>query len=619
MRLVSCRVRHCRSIDDSGPVEFDPEITSIVGVTGSGKTSFLKMLSGVSSKVQFGEGDLPHNSDVLAMFRDGSVDASGIVQLEAAFRVEDTDVPHLPREYRHASDITVRRAFDGGMTLAVDGTEVPRADIRDEVGQMRACAGRIAGHLPEPDPGGPGGGRPLPRPIDGAISSFGGTDFYSEESTMLAIRTLKAAAHSATHARPAMVKLEEEFYKMERIRLSIEHKIINDSSSALYRAIPKPRYCDRLFDLEDEIDLDQFIKNPASSKTFLYAAQICGLAPAGLAKVRSAGAPERDAYLDAKSEVLSSQLGQFWRQENYTFRLAVDGHRLRLHVKDGTTGTTTSLAERSGGFRWRMAFFLDISAFLARRSGRSIILLDNPATELHEKGKGDVLRLIQEAARSDRIQIVYSTHERALIDPWRIDRIRVASLTREGTRIETVSAASSSGMLEAVMKGIGSPARYSLFGAPRTVSFEGVGDMYIASAVNEYLARTDPDAALDKDTYSISSVGGIEKARYTWQVYSNIGVDFAIVVDRGSRISKMARDIGGAEFERRFVVLSPRAGKARCRHRGPRRQVPVLRGVRVHVPAHTGQGAPHRRDRRRRKPEAIRQLRRMAQAAGHVP
>lgn len=557
MHLVSCRVRHYRSIGDSGPVEFDPEITNIVGAAGSGKTSFLRMLSGVSSKVQFGEGDLPRNSDVLTMLRGGRVDAGDIVQLEAVFRVEDTDVPRLPQEYRRASDITVRRAFDGSIALAVDGTEVPRADIRDEVDQIHACAGRIAGYLPEPDPGDPGDGRPFPRPIDSAISSLGETDFYNEESTMLAIQTLKAAVHSSPHSRPAMVKLEEEFYKMERIRFNIEHKIINDPSSALYRAIPKPKYCDRLFDLEDEIDLDQFIKNPATSKTFLYVAQICGLAPAGLAKVRNAGAPERDAYLDAKSEMLSSQLGQFWRQENYTFRLAVDGHRLRLHVKDRTTGTTTSLTERSGGFRWWMAFFLDISAFLVRRSGRSIILLDNPATELHEKGKGDVLRFIQEAAKSDRIQIVYSTHERALIDPWRIDRIRVASLTRDGTRIKTVSAASSNGMLETIMKSIGSPARYSLFGAPRTVSFEGVSDMYIASAVNEYLARTSPDAALDKDTYSISSVGGMEKARYTWQVYKNIGIDFAIVVDRGSRSSKIAQDIGEAEFERRFVVLPP--------------------------------------------------------------
>ena len=563
MYLVRGRVRHYRSIGDSGVVEFNPEITNIVGVTGSGKTSFLKMLSGVSDKVQFGEGDLPHNSEVLTKFHDGKVDAGEIVQLEAVFEVEDTDVPRLPQEYKDARHITVRRAFDGRITLAVDGTWVPKADIGEEIAQMHACVNRIAKHLPAPDLDELDDGTSPLRPIDEAIIIFEETDFYSRESTLFAIQSLKTAAHSTPHPRPAMIKLEEEFMRMEMIRLDMEHKIASDPSSALYRSIPKPKYCDKLFDLEDEVDMDQFIKKPYSSKTFLSVAQICSLAPAGLARIRIAGAPERDAYLEAKSKMLSSQLNQFWLQENYTFKLAIDGNRLRLHVKDKTTGTTTSLTERSDGFRWWMAFFLDISAFLARRSGRSIILLDNPATELHEKGKGDVLHFIQAAAKSDRIQIVYSTHERALIDPWRIDRIRVASLTREGTRIKTVPAASSNGMLETIMKSIGSPARYSLFGAPRTISFEGVSDMYIASAINEYLARADPDAALDKDTYSISSVGGIEKARYTWQVYKNLGIHFVIVVDRGDQSSRIARDIGPEEFERRFVELPPVPGKAR--------------------------------------------------------
>ena len=561
MYLVSCRVSNYRSIDDSGPVEFDPEITNIVGVTGSGKTSFLKMLSGVSSKAQFGEGDLPHNSGVLTLFHDGRVDADGIVQLVAVFQVEDMDMPLLPKEYRHAGRITVRRTFDGKIAIAVDGTEVPRADIEDEIAQMRECADRIAMFLPEPDLDEIDDGGSFMRPIDSAIVSFGETDFYNRGDTMLAIQSLKAAAHSAPHPRHVMIKLEEEFSKIELIRLNMEQKIINDPLSELYRRIPKPKYCDKLFDLEDEIDLDQFIKNPYSSKTFLSVAQICGLAPAGLARVRNAGAPERDAYLEAKSAILSAQLNQFWRQENYTFKLAMGDHRLRLHVKDRTTGTTTSLTGRSDGFRWWMAFFLDISSFLARRSGRSIVLLDNPATELHEKGKGDVLRFIQEAAKSDRIQIVYSTHERALIDPWRPDRIRVASLTREGTKIRTVRGAASNGMLEAVMKSIGSPARYSLFGAPRTVSFEGVSDMYIVSAVNEYLARTNPDAALDKDTYSINSVGGIGKAQYTWQVYRNLDIDFVIVVDRGDQSAGLAKRVGAEEFGRRFVELPPVQGK----------------------------------------------------------
>ena len=81
MRLISGRVGHYRSIGDSGLDEFDSEITNIVGAAGSGKTSFLRMLSGVSARVQFGAGELPHNSAALARFRDGGARADEIVQL----------------------------------------------------------------------------------------------------------------------------------------------------------------------------------------------------------------------------------------------------------------------------------------------------------------------------------------------------------------------------------------------------------------------------------------------------------------------------------------------------------------------------------------------------------
>ena len=564
MRLVSCRVRHHRSIDDSGLVEFDPEITNIVGVTGSGKTSFLEMLSGVSTKVMFGVDDLPHNSEVLTRFHEGRVPADKIVQLEAVFSVEDSDVPRLPEKYRHARRITLRRAFDGGITLAVDGTPMPRADIEAEANEMRACAARVAKCLSEQSRGHANGGDPFLRSTDDLVRSFCETDFYSRGETMLAINSLSAAAYSAPRPRSTMSKIDDEIMRMQVISLNIANKIDSDRSSALYKSIPKPKYYDKPFELEDEIGLDQFIKNPTSSKTFLYVAQICGLAPAFLATVRTAGASERDAYLEAKSAELSARLNEFWRQEKYAFKLAIDGSRLRLHVRDSTTGTTTPLTERSDGFRWWLAFFLYISTLLASDPGRSIILLDNPATELHERGKGDFLRFIQEAAGSGRMQIVYSTHDRALIDPWRTDCIRVATLTRGGTRIKTVraaAAAASSGMLEAVMKGIGSPARYSLFGAQRTVSFEGVSDTYIASAVNEYLARTNPGAALDKDTYSINSVGGIGNARHTWQVYNNLDIDFVIVVDRGNQSAGLSRRIGVEEFGRHFVELPAVPGK----------------------------------------------------------
>ena len=562
MQLVNGRVTNYRSINDSGIVTFDPEITNIVGVTGSGKTSFLKMLSGVSSRVQFGEVDLPHESDVLAKFHDGKVQAGEIVQLRATFRVEAADRARLPPRCRRANLIEVTRTLAGGITLSVDGEALPRADVQREADAILTSANRVAEALYSLDSDDPKNGAILGQAVDEAISSFREADFYDRNGIMLAVQALRSIVNSAEIERETLIPIESELDRMDAFRREIARKIKADPLSAVHRIIPKPRYCDSVFELEDWIDLDKFIADPFASKTFSCVAQICGLTPIGMSKARSAAPAQRDGYLSTKSSMLSSRLNQFWRQENYTFRLAIDGSRLLLHVADRTTGTSTSLTERSDGFRWWMAFFLDLSAFLARKSGRSVILLDNPATELHEKGKGDVLRFIQEAAKSDRIQIVYSTHERALVDPWRTDRIRVADLQPDGTKIKTVPEASSNGMLETVMKSIGSPARYSLFGAPRTVVFEGVSDMYIVSAVNEYMTQTDPDASLDRDVYSINSMNGITKARYVLSMYKNLDLDFTIVVDRGRESTGVAKRIGAEEFGRRFVEIPAVGGNA---------------------------------------------------------
>lgn len=561
MRMVDGRVAHYRSIGDSGTVSFDPEVTCIVGAAGSGKTSFLRMLSGVSDDVRFDGSDLPRNSAILAKFRAGAVRAGEITQLTATFRVEDADRPRLPPEHRTAGLITVRRTLAGRIEVSVDGRVLPKADIRHASDDVLRRVDRVAETLCSQDGGGPEGG-PMPvSAIDEAVSGFRESDFYDRDGMALAVRTLRMAVHLARLERKARIRIESELDGIEKLCLDIARTIRDDPTSTVYRAVPKPRYCGGVFELEDWIELDRFIADSFASKTFSCVALACGLTPAGLSKVRNAVPARRNGYLSAMSSLLNSRLGRFWGRESRALRLAIESGRLLLRVEDGTTGASTAPTEQSDGLRWRLAFFLDIMASLARKSGRHVILLDNPATELHEKGKSDVLRFIREAARLDRIQIIYSTHERALVDPWRIDRIRVADLTPEGTKIKTVQAASANGMLETVMNSIGSPARYSLFGAPRTVSFEGASDVYITSAVNEYMIAARPGASLDKNVYSITSMDGITKARYALSMYKNLGLDFAIVVDRGRESREVVGKVGIAEFERRFVEIPAVAGK----------------------------------------------------------
>lgn len=557
MQMADARVTNYRPIRDSGVVEFDPEITGIVGAPGSGKTSFLRMLSGVSGGAVFGEADLPRGSEAPARSGGGGAGAGGMTQLLATFRVEDADRARLPPECRGASLVGVKRTLAGGIALSADGRAVPRADMRREAGAMAVRAERVAGMIRR---SGPGGADPA-RAADEAVASIREAGSSGAGGVELAMRSLRCQAHSAGLDRAEMGRVESEMDAMDTMRRDMARRLRGDPWSVLYGAVPKPAYRGGAFGLEDGVDLDRFIADPFASRTFACVALACGMTPAGVSRARSAGAAERGRYLSSRSSLLSARLGGFWRREGRALSLEIDGGRLRLSVADGATGAAAPPSELSGGLRWRLAFDLDILSILAGGPGRAVVLLDNPAAELDERGRGEVLRHMEDAARSGSIQVVYATHERALVDPWRAGRVRVARLTAGGARIGTIRAASSGGMLESAMGGVGAPARYSLFGAPRTVVFEEYSDMCIAAAVNEYMARADREASMDRDVYSFCAVGGTAGAQQALAMYKGAGIDFVMVVGRGGGGAKESGGGGVEQDHRRRLVEVPVAGK----------------------------------------------------------
>ena len=560
VRLRSARVQNYRSIIDSGVVEFDPEVTSVVGMTGSGKTSFLKMLAGASHRVRFVESELPRASSTLRRLRDGSLGADQIAQLSAIFEVEEGDRPYLPEQFREVKNIAVSRTFDGQIKVSADGVALDRDSMDAETGHMHSLLDQLedmlggaakAAHANSPDEA-----ATHAEIIQDSLEEFRRADILSRSELRLAIETLRNTAYSIPLDENQMGEIENTLHEMSVLGDSMQARLRQDPVAQLYRQIPKPLYREGVFEMDDEIAIDEFVSDPDASRTFRSISVICGFSPSSLQKMRNANPAEQSDYLATKSKILSRRLNCFWSQEKYEFRLSIDGDALRLQVSDKTTKAITPASERSEGFKWWVAFFLEVSSFLVRGRGRRIILLDNPATTLHDKGKDDVLRFIQTAAVSDRLQIVYSTHERALINPWRTDRIRVVELTDRGTKVSPVPAKSSRGLLETIMKNIGSPARYSLFGAPRMVCFEGASDTYIASAVNEYISQTGDEESLDKDSYSLNSFGGVDAAPQACGLYKSLGLEFVMVVDSGTATEAMKRKLGGERiFEEHFVEL----------------------------------------------------------------
>ena len=554
MRLTKVHVKNYRSIEDSNPVDIHPEMTSIVGMTGSGKTSFMRMLSAVDNTINFPKNELPNGSEIQQDYYDGRKNADNILQLVAIFEVEENDRPSMPEKYRNVNEIKYERYSSGVYVVTSKESQIDKVNLDEERLSIKSVIDTLKSNFQNGTPRNASLVQHQPN-FDNSVATFLETNFSDISEFDLSIATLRNALNSI----PADPTLKAEFdARMLEITDNltiIQQKSSDDPIQQVYDLIPKPIYKDSVFTLQDEIPIDEFIANYKKSKTFHSIAVITGLTPRGLEKIRNSKSAEKDSYLDAKSQKLSDRLNDFWSQEDFDFKLKLDSGKLSFVVKDNTTGTETSVLDRSEGFKWWVAFFLEISTHLAKKSGRSIILLDNPATELHDEGKENVLKFIENATKTDKLQIIYSTHERALIDPWRTDRIRVVELTKNGTKIENVKDKTKYDRLDVIRRNIGSPARYSLFGAPRTLAFEGVSDIYIISAVNEYMAQQGIQC-LHKDSYTINAINGIDKAPEFSKFHKEMGLDFVIVVDSGFETPKMKERLDDGDFDKHFIQIN---------------------------------------------------------------
>ncbi len=117
------------------------------------------------------------------------------------------------------------------------------------------------------------------------------------------------------------------------------------------------------------------------------------------------------------TEVLGSDIGQKELVIDHVVEPADSGGRavfLTFKVKDGYSEFKVS--ERSLGFRWFFCFLLFTRFFRDNKSGGSIFLFDEPASNLHSKAQSKLLDSLSVIA-SGKNDVIYSTHSHHLINP----------------------------------------------------------------------------------------------------------------------------------------------------------------------------------------------------------
>jgi predicted ATP-dependent endonuclease of OLD family len=139
------------------------------------------------------------------------------------------------------------------------------------------------------------------------------------------------------------------------------------------------------------------------------------------------------------------------------------------------TNRTYSLKERSVGFRYFFAFFINKYFAIENSENELIYLLDEPGVSLHPKGAKDLLELFEDIILND--QIIYTTHNPFLTCKNNPDKLMLVRKNGEhGTLIHNKPYANK---YEVLRKELGLLLNDSFLVGKKNIVVEGVSDKFV--------------------------------------------------------------------------------------------------------------------------------------------
>lgn len=184
--------------------------------------------------------------------------------------------------------------------------------------------------------------------------------------------------------------------------------------------------------LKNQTPIGEFVQNPDEFPTLKNLFEVAGWDKSEFQKnLQSISLSDTTILLKKVEGEINKLIKKTWKQHSdLKIDLQRSGDILLLHLSE--TGSLTSPEIRSDGLKWFLSFLINFHAESESLSD-FIILIDEPALNLHPRGQKDVLSELNELANHN--QIIYTTHQTFMIDKNHPERVRV--LTRESIKTKS--------------------------------------------------------------------------------------------------------------------------------------------------------------------------------------
>ena len=212
----------------------------------------------------------------------------------------------------------------------------------------------------------------------------------------------------------------------------------------------------------------------------------------------------RGATEDSENEEISVDFQADWGQQihkdnkiivKYEFEKRNEGKSYVNFYVETKKGQRLRPRQRSRGLIWFLSLWLELKAQDLQYKNL-VLLLDEPDQHLHVKAQEDILKLINRLSRQNN-QILYATHSPHLIQVDFLSRIKLVFNTeKEGTKIEklttnNINAKYKKDALQPIALAIGFGASEFSPLEKKNVILEGVSDFYYFSAMKKIFNKVD--------------------------------------------------------------------------------------------------------------------------------
>ena len=557
MRLVSFRVMKYRSIEDSGEVTVDENVTTFVGTNESGKTNLMRALKKIN------QADLEFD-DVIETpnWHFGSIGA-GETFVKAEFKLDDEEIEQIVEMTMGTMLVdTVTFSKDRGMKL--------HCHLHANPSHLNFNAFRT-------------------RYLDPIIDIIGRINMSSFENGQSYINAI-ADAHRAMEegilddeditqpgTREHIVQRMKHFQQVldstprtteigeiYDILAEADSQIDNNPTVQKYLIgrLPQFIYFENTAIIDSRIHLPTFISKidtntlDEKEKTIKTLLDLGNLDAHDLSQLtREDGGSRAQVQknktklrmiLEKASEKISDKINGAWSQNEHDIKFDVQGDDLGVLVKNKSDGVELQLEEKSRGYQWFFSFYAIFNAESEQRHKDAIILLDEPALFLHPKGQSDFIKtILPELAIKN--QILYTTHSPFMVDltkPRSIHTVTLKDKSIDETIRKTTCVSgevwdNDRDALFPLQSALHYTMAQSMFIGNKNLFVEGITDYWLLKGLSEILEPMGR-IYLDKEVVIVPAAGATKIVPLV-SMYKSQELNVAVLLD-ADREGKLAYD-----------------------------------------------------------------------------